>query len=154
MKIQNNAPIQPALTQPTAPAADADAASIASPPPEKAGIFDGIGSKLSSLFTPAPSHNGGDSRLVMPAGGGYGEISQQEAIDANSRKSGDFTEERHVDGKTLYFTPDGAKAVDTMLARAEEANAHLHAEKDPGGWEKFFKGDLFAGKEQYSGKTE
>jgi hypothetical protein len=96
----------------------------------------------------------GDSRVVSPAGGGTGEISAQEAIDGHSKRAGDFTEPRTVDGQQLFFTPAGARAVDAWLRRAEDNSAPLHAQRDPSFWQRFLQGDPFAGRELHSGKTK
>lgn len=121
--------------------ADDGAAPMSAPPAEKAGIFES-------------KKRGGDSRLISPGGGGFGALSNAEAIDGNTTKSGDFTEARTVGGMTLFYTAEGAKAVDEWTRRAADSSAPLHAEKDPGFWERFFEGDLFAGKEQFTGKTK
>ena len=151
--VQNSRPTQPVAnntTQKTAPTADLDAAPMAAPQADQAAAFDRT-AKKSSLFG---SHNGGDSRVVSPAGGGLGEVNQHEAIDAHSKKEGDFTEPRTVGEKSLFFTPDGARAIDNLLERAKDSSAPLHAESDPSFWRKVFGGDLFDGLEQFSGNTK
>lgn len=152
MKVQNNN-IQPVAINNSAStpvAADLDAAPLAEGQADKAATFERA-EKKSSLFA---SRSGGDSRVVSPAGGGLGEVNQHVAIDGHSKREGDFTEQRNVDGKSLFFTRAGADALDRLLDRAQESSAPLHAESDPTFWGKFFKGDLFDGLEQFSGKTK
>jgi len=151
MKIENKttATIAPMTTAP-APAAvdaDADATPLAAAPSEQAAKFEGS-SALGRLLAP---HQGGDSRVIVPAGGGTGLINNQSAIDAHSKASGDFTEARVVDGKTLYFTPAGARSVDLAQENAANNSGSFEATADPTWLESFFKGDLFAGNEQHSG---
>lgn len=159
MTTINNTRTPVQTTQPTQPAATPLAAPVDAAPlgdaqeQQKAATFD-RSAKRTSLFASPSANGGGDSRVVLPAGGGTGEVNNHEAIDGHSKKEGDFTEPRTVSGKALFFTPDGARALDAWVARADELSAPLRAEEDPAFWERFFGGDLFAGLEQHTGKTK
>jgi hypothetical protein len=132
---------------PAVGAPDVDAQPLATAP--EAARFERASSHRSWL----PRHTGGDSRVVLPAGGSVGQLAQQAAIDAHSRKAGDFTEARTVDGRTLFFTPAGAHALDVAQQNVDDGGATLHARADPGLWELFTQGDPFAGREAHSGAT-
>lgn len=152
-KIQNNraSNIQTTVANTTLQTnQDAGAVPLGNPE-EKAAAFERAPAKRASIFA---ANAGGDSRVVSPAGGGTGQVNNQEAIDGHSTKEGDFTEPRTVGGKSLFFTLEGAKAVDAMLARAEPSSAPVRAESDPSLWERFLLGDPFAGLEQHTGKTK
>ena len=151
-QIQNNRTVtQLSVTNTAVQPPDVDAAPIGAPNEEKAATFDRAPAKRASIFAP---HAGGDSRVVSPAGGGTGEVNNNEAIDGHSKNEGDFTESRTLGGKTLFLTPEGARAVDAMLQRAEASSAPVRAESDPDFFERFFMGDSFAGRELFSGETE
>jgi hypothetical protein len=156
MNVQSPRPLSsaaavPAPSSTTTPAVgspDVDAQPLAAAP--EAARFERAASHRSWL----PRHTGGDSRVVLPGAGSVGQLAQQAAIDAHSRKSGDFTEARTVDGRTLFFTPAGAQALDVAQQDADDSSAKLHARADPGLWELFTQGDPFAGREAFTGKTK
>ena len=95
--------------------------------------------------------SGGDMRVRNHGAGGLGIVNQQEVIDAHSKKAGDFTEARTVEGKQVFLTADGAKAYDGLVS----AGYSFRTEADPKGLSKFFLGDFLGPKgEQFQGKVK
>lgn len=84
---------------------------------------------------------GGDMRVIRqdPVGNSFG----SPAIDCNSTRSGNMTVPMEVDGKTAWFTPQGAAA----YAQLQAENAFLGSpnklklESDPSFLSRFFFGD-------------
>jgi hypothetical protein len=55
----------------------------------------------------------GDVRIKRWMSTSLGDINPQ-AIDANRKKRGTFTERREVDSEVVYLTPEGAKVLDAL----------------------------------------
>lgn len=73
-----------------------------------------------------------------------------EVIDAHSMQSGDFTEQRQVQGETVFLTPEGAAAFDEL----QQGAYRFTVAKDPKGLLGWFGGDFTGPKgEQYQGKV-
>lgn len=98
---------------------------------------------------------GGDMRVISTPGLMMGGASEMKTIDANSVKSGNMTESRDVKdtrtGKTqtMFFTPEGAQAFDSLTWGKDGNGGAMKIEQDPGMLSRFFLGDI---KEQNVGK--
>lgn len=138
----------------TAPASPTEAVADAAIDDLPRAASEGATFERSAGQRPPTDHRaGGDSRVVISAGGVIGSRSTNIAIDAHSTRAGDFTEPRTVDGQQLYFTPAGARALDTTQALAGEA-ARTKAHHDPNMLERLFFGDAYEGAEEHSGSIE
>lgn len=94
--------------------------------------------------------SGGDLRIRNDQVASIGQDHQLEVIDAHSQQSGDFTEARAVDGKTVYLTREGAAALDGLKGDGFA----FTVQDDPKGLTGWLLGDRTGPKgEQHQGKV-
>ena len=87
----------------------------------------------------------GDQRVVSDYPG-MGHMTASPPIDAHSVRAGTFTEERKVNGQTVFLTEDGARAYDDLAQKGHT----MSVEGDPGWLKRWLLGD----REEYRGSLQ
>ena len=67
----------------------------------------------------------GNRSIMSKSGEGLGSL-HVDSIDANSTATESFSEERVVDGQTLFLSPEGAQALDLATDRTWSVHVNGH----------------------------